>query len=198
MNEEEQSMFKISKPLHLSAMSLVSIMLIPIVCSCQSDIMSSKDVTEGAPKSAVAPYYYLPKADVTIAITDAAIGDKATTFQIAIKSTRYLPDPKHMYRIDVDENAFSDDEVDVQTSTDGLLTSVKGKSKDQTGAVLAKLAELAKEAAKFTAFAGAELFSAELGSGLIAWPSKGRRRGKWRRGSCGRACRSEWRGAASP
>ena len=45
---------------------------------------------------------------------------------------------------------------------------------------------------------GHEVLLHELGSGLIAWPSKGRRRGKWRRGSCGRACRSEWRGAASP
>ncbi len=37
-----------------------------------------------------------------------------------------------------------------------------------------------------------------LGSGLIAWPSKGRRQGMWRRGSCGRACRSAWRVGASP
>ena len=39
---------------------------------------------------------------------------------------------------------------------------------------------------------------ATLGSGLITRSSKGRRRAKWRQGSCVRACRNAWRGAASP
>jgi PST family polysaccharide transporter len=51
-------------------------------------------------------------------------------------------------------------------------------------------------AASSLAMSGYGIYS--LGSGLIAWPNKVRRPCKLRRGSCGRAYRSGWRGAASP
>ena len=141
----------------VTALSAVALVL----AACQSDILSSRYVADSGGDSDLTPYYYLPKATVKIAISDAVNGN-AKTFQLSVVSTRYIPDPKHLYRIDVDQSAFAHDDIDVQTTADGLLTSVRGKSKDQTGAIFGKLAELAKEVVKFTAFAEQEIFSDEL------------------------------------
>jgi hypothetical protein len=67
---------------------------------------------------------------------------------ISIGEPVYVPDERHKYVIEYIPSAFSDDNVQLRTDTQGLLQSIDTDATDRTGAVLIKLAELAGEATK--------------------------------------------------
>ena len=87
-------------------------------------------------------YYYLPTGYAEIELITQK-GSYALTVTIV-----YLPDPTKLYQVSVEESIVTDDVVTFETSQNGLLKFVSGKSKDQRGAIVAKAAELAVEIAR--------------------------------------------------
>lgn len=87
-------------------------------------------------------YYFLPTGYAEIELISQK-GSYALTATIV-----YLPDPTKLYQVSVEESILTDDDVTFETSQNGLLKFVSGKSKDQRGAIVTKAAELAVEIAK--------------------------------------------------
>lgn len=113
-----------------------------------------KDALRGIP-------YFLPKTVLPVTISGdfvpiATASDKEKQdpkFQdyvvsVSIGQTKQLPDPSARYLLEYLPEAVSSDEFKFTIGANGLLQSVKLTSKDESGEIAKKLAELVKEAAK--------------------------------------------------
>lgn len=81
--------------------------------------------------------YVLPKALCTITIHQAGQG-----YQLAEPEIELIPDPDHQYYFQYNPSIFSSDEIHINFSESGFLSSIRTSIDDQTGEFVAKLVDL--------------------------------------------------------
>lgn len=91
--------------------------------------------------------YFLPKGLIHFSVT----GSKEKGWTI-VASSKIVPDRKQFYTLTYNASPLADDQVKINISNEGLLESIDVTVADKTGDIIVKLAQLAKEAAKLTAF----------------------------------------------
>jgi hypothetical protein len=67
---------------------------------------------------------------------------------LTLVGVNYTPDPNHQFLLDYHAASTADDDVKVSIGSDGLLTKIDVTSEDKTAAIILKLVDIAKEAAK--------------------------------------------------
>ncbi len=122
-----------------------------LVGGCAPDIVTSKPYTADGIEfgSAKGVGYFLPKALVSLEVER-----KKGVVTVKAKDPIYMPDTDHLYFLEYDHDVFFDDEVTIQVGSNGLLSSIETKSKDQSGEFVKKIVELATEVAKIAAVSG--------------------------------------------
>ena len=90
--------------------------------------------------SPLGAYYVLPRGLITLSL----VLDNATSaYVLTAETAKYVPDPDHYYRLDAAFSKFADDEITIQVSGDGFVSSISTKTKDQSVEIAKKLVELA-------------------------------------------------------
>lgn len=114
-------------------------------------MVTSSHLPTGVPsRSTSAAYYFLPKADLHVQLKRAGNG-----VQLAYLDDMHLvPDESQLYVLNYNPSPLSDDSVDVQLGTNGLLQKIESSAEDKTGAIILKLVEAGKEAFKAAALVG--------------------------------------------
>ncbi|MDD5261266.1 MAG: hypothetical protein PHD76_05390 [Methylacidiphilales bacterium] len=93
--------------------------------------------------------YYLPSGRLRLRITAS---DKAD-WNIKVE-TLYVPDVTRAYYFSYKESALSEDEIQIAFSPEGFLNKVSSTTEDKSPAIVAKLGELATDAAKLAVMTG--------------------------------------------
>ncbi len=75
------------------------------------------------------------------------------THVLSYVGVNYTPDPNCQFLLDYHAVSTADDDVKVTIGSDGLLTKVDVTSEDKTAAIILKLVDIAKEAAKISILA---------------------------------------------
>lgn len=70
------------------------------------------------------------------------------THTLTLVGVNYIPDANRQFLLDYHAVATADDDVKVSIGSDGLLTKIDVTSEDKTAAIILKLVDIAKEAAK--------------------------------------------------
>lgn len=81
---------------------------------------------------------------------------EAKAYALTFVGVNYTPDPNCQFLLDYHAVAMADDDVKVTIGSDGLLTKVDVTSEDKTAAIILKLVDIAKEAAKISILAEGE------------------------------------------
>jgi hypothetical protein len=102
--------------------------------------------------------YYLPDTVVPITISGDFVvvpgrkGENPSDYEyvvsVTIGKTQQVPDPNAALMLEYVPEIASDDVFKLEVGSNGLLSNVKSTSTDQSGAVILKLVELAKEVIK--------------------------------------------------
>lgn len=116
-----------------------------VLAGCASGMVISHAVTKDNSLTPNRAYYFLPRGYLNIELSS-----EKGKYALSIAVT-YEPDPESLYEVELNESIFSDDSVVFEITQKGLLTYVSGKSKDQRGALIGKIAELAVEIGKAVA-----------------------------------------------
>ena len=122
-----------------------------LAAGCQTIWVDSGKVSEGTPGERIGAFYALPKGLVSLRVVkdiDKELPVAGKPYLLNADPPRLIPDPLHYYRVGAAFSAFSEDEITVTTTKEGLLTAVNTKSTDQSLAIVNKLIEFATEAAK--------------------------------------------------
>jgi hypothetical protein len=80
--------------------------------------------------------YFLPRGLVPVTISQKE--DEGLTMSIG--EVQYVPDPEHHYRVKLHHNLFYEDEIKVALTSDGLLDGINTTTKDETPAIIRKIA----------------------------------------------------------
>lgn len=125
------------KPTSLIAQALA---LMLFLCSgCTRTLVSSNAISEANQHKGVV--YYLPKKLVRVTI------DKDDSkFNISVEALPAVPDERYCFVANQIHSRWRTDDFKITTTTNGLLNSVEGSSEDQSGQIVVKLTEAAKQA----------------------------------------------------
>ena len=115
-----------------------------IAASCRTVVESSALDGTGASSGVV---YYTPKQLVRLTLKPA----ENDAVDIELEPAEPVPDSEHRFTAWPNFNAFASDDVTIETTGSGLLQSVSVTSAEESGLILVKLAEIAKEVAKVAA-----------------------------------------------
>lgn len=126
--------------------ALLSLIMLTSSCS----VMSSQRLPPETIKAEISgAYYYLPKGKINIQVLRAE--GTPPIYSIQYVKTSYVPDENELQSLKYHESASSDDKIIIHITKEGLLRSIESDTEDQSGKILIKLAEIAKEAVKASA-----------------------------------------------
>lgn len=90
-----------------------------------------------SPKAGNLYGYVLPKALVSISVHQAG-----ESFYLGESGIELVPDPEHQYYFRYNKSAFSSDEIHINFSEAGFLSSIRTSIDDQTGEFINKMVDL--------------------------------------------------------
>lgn len=129
--------------------ALVAGLLASMLVACASDTVRSGSVTD-PPKiwsRTDSLPYNLPRVLVNVTIERKVVEGVAQD-SLTVGDPVIVPDPAHQYRLYYDRSVFATDKMVFETGVSGLLTTINATTEDETGDLVAKLAELAAQVAK--------------------------------------------------
>lgn len=120
------------------------------LCSCAAPYRStplSSETNETLTTPNVGLVYYLPKAYVpsNIAGTPPASAGKPYQLNLSFSNPIYVTDSTKSFFLTARHNPFSDDHFTIKVDQNGLLQTVSLQATDQTGQILAQLAQVAAQ-----------------------------------------------------
>lgn len=151
-----------------------SIFLCTLLSACASPMQQSSSLSDqyleqkGSKKAVRGIPYYLPDTVIPIKVSgdfqvlpdrrpeDPKTNPKPQDYEYVLTFTideaKQVPDPNSRMLLEYNLSIRSSDEFRLGVAKNGLLNTVKSLSEDKGGEIIIKLAELAKEAMKFTVF----------------------------------------------
>lgn len=115
-------------------------------CGCTSAILQSSQKPHNINTNVLDPNelgYFLPKGLIRLAMNQDTKGVLVLTIE-----TQYIPDPDHFYTFKYNPNPGCDDEISITLDANGMLSDINVTATDKSAAIVGKILEIAKEAAK--------------------------------------------------
>lgn len=124
--------------------------LMVILSGCVSgNVFTSNVSTESIPNDAFAKNYALPMIMTEVTVMK---NYEKGLYGLSLEQ-KTQPDNDHQYSLMYSPSIWSDDDISVETDSNGLLKTVTVVAEDRSGDVIRKIAELGKEVAKIMAYA---------------------------------------------